>query len=161
MFERILAPANPDLVKTWLIWSGVGAASEGVASISTFVALMNKAIPAKMIHEEFVYMSLAIGLIAVLPLVAFPRVISLSLSQIGVATSLMYLGYAMTGAFPAGFQIVVIILQIVVALVFLIIFSSGPIYLAKEKCWSDFAVSLGGLIVFFCLWLYPIVHSLL
>lgn len=159
MFNRILAPANPDVVKPLLIWSGISVVGEGSASIGVLVARLHELFPKGMILENFTYMSVAIGFVTALPLAVFRRVICVSCAQFGLATSLMYLAYSVTGAFQPTYAFVINLIIFVLAIVFLILFSSGSTDLAKNRCWSDFIVSVFGLLAFLVVWLFPIFHS--
>jgi hypothetical protein len=159
MFNRILAPANPEIVKNLLVWSGISVAGEGAASVGALVTKLNELLPKEMILANFTYMSLAIGFVTALPLVAFPRVISVACAQLGLATSLVYLGYSATGAFQPDFTFVINSILVILAVVFLIIFSGGSIDLARNRCWSDFIVSIFVMLIFLMIWLFPLYRT--
>ena len=157
--SRLLAPANKEIVKTWRTWSGITVGGQMATSVGTLVARAGEVLPAGVLHEQFLHMALAIAFVTALPLAVFPRVISVSLAQMGVATSLMYIGYAFTGAFPPGYELVITAILSLVAFVFLILFFSGSLYLYREKCWSDLFVGSLLLAVFVILWLRPTLDS--
>lgn len=140
MFRLFLAPANPNEVKRWRTWSGVTAGSAGLLSIGALVASLRNILPEELVDEKFVYMSLAIAFVTALPIAAFPRVISIALSQLGIATSLIYLGCSVVGAFRPDHINTLELILLLLALVFLVLFLSGLLYVIKEKSWSDLAL---------------------
>lgn len=70
------------------------------------------------------------------------------LAQLGVATSIMLLGYSVLGAFPPNFLTFVHVLIGIVALVLLVLFSSGLIFFCRQKSWFDLILGIVLLIPF-------------
>jgi hypothetical protein len=160
MFRLSLAPANESQVRFWRIATGVTFAAGGGASIAAIVPEIKNALPEGMIVEQFTHMAVAIALVAGLPLLFFPRVVSIALAQSGVATSIMFLVYSLLGAFPPSYLTFARVLIGIVALVLVILFSSGLAFYYREKSWSDLGVGILLLILFIFLWLYPVTHPL-
>jgi hypothetical protein len=156
MFRLSLQIANPEVVRAWRMRAGLTVGGAGVLSIGTLVKQMRALVPEGALQEHFIYMALAIAFVTALPLTTFPRVLSVSVAQLGFATSLMYLGYSLLGVFLPDYRLVLNALLILVAFVFIVIFSSGPVYYYKERSWSDLALGVGNLFVFIGLWLYPL-----
>jgi hypothetical protein len=111
-----------------------------------------------MLDEQFLYMAVATSFVTGLPLAFFPRVISLSAAQLGVATSLMLLACSAAGAFPASYGMFFDVLLVTVSFVLLILFYGGLQYAARRKAWSDLAAGTAMLAPFMFLWVYCITH---
>ncbi len=106
-------------------------------------------------YEQFMYMAVAIAFVTGLALLLFRKVICLSFAQMGFASGLQYLGFSLLGVFAHGYQSVLIGLMILLAIMFLVLFSDGLRYYISQRSWSD--AILGGvfLLFFFAVWLFP------
>ena len=160
-FPILLAPANPKLVSFWRVATGVTTGTTtGAASIASLVPRVKELIPQEMLNEQFLFMAVATGFITGLPLYFFPRVITLSTAQLGVATSVMLIASSVAPAFPAPYPFFISVLLGVVSCVLLVVFSGGLFYAARQKSGSDFTVSLVLLAAFLFLWVFCIFHPL-
>lgn len=160
MFQFSLAPANKSKVRFWRITTGVTFTAGGGTSIAAIVPKIKEALPEGMIVEQFTHMAVAVALAVGLVLLFFPRVLTVSLAQLGVATSIMLLVYSVLGAFPSSFLTFVRILIGLIALVMLILFSGGLTFFYRQKAWSDFFLGIVILVPFAFLWIYPMTHPL-
>jgi len=156
MFDLLLQDADELKARKWLTWSGLITGGQGVTSVSALITRIKGLLPEHLVLEQFTFMALAIAIATVLPLAAFRKVISVSLAQLGVATSLMYLGFSLTGAFQAEYRIVITMVLILVATVFFVLFYSGIQFIYRQGRWSDFFLGVLLLLSFAALWLYPI-----
>jgi hypothetical protein len=161
MFRLNLEPVNPDVVKSWLIRCGITAGGAGMISVSTLVDRIRELFPQAVLiqlpnYEQFLYMAVGIAFITGLPLLIFPKVLTLSFAQMGFAASLLYLGYSLLGVFIRGFEIVPRILLVLMALIFAVLFSDGLRFAYRDKSWSDFWKDLAILLLFIVIWMLPI-----
>jgi hypothetical protein len=156
MFRLSLSPANPAQVKTWLVVAGLASGGPGILSIGLLVKAIRQAIPDNYILTRFVIMALAAAIITALPLAVFKKVISVSFAQLGSATSVVYLGFSLSGAFQADYRGVITAILLLMDVVLLVLFSSGLSFLNREGERSDVFLGLFMLIVFLGVWLYPI-----
>jgi hypothetical protein len=156
MFDLSLAPANPKEVKRWRTLSGVTAGGTSLLSIGALASSLTGMLPEDLVAENFVYMSLAIAFVAALPIAVFPRVISVSLSQLGIATSLIYLGCSVAGVFRPDYVNTLEVILLLLALVFVVLFSSGLGFSIKQSSWSDLLLGIFLLVVSVYLWVSPV-----
>jgi len=160
MFGLSLQPIAPDVAKTWLIRCGVAVGGSGLISISTLVDRIRQMFPKAVLeqlpnYEQFIYMALAIAFVTALPLVMFRKVVCLSLAQMGYASGLQYLGFSLLGVFVHGYGHVLIGLMVLLAILFVILFSDGLKYYLSLRSWSDVALSIVFLAFFCAVWLFP------
>jgi hypothetical protein len=120
------------------------------------VASLRNILPKELVDEKFVYMSLAIAFVTALPIAAFPRVLSVSLSQLGIATSLIYLGCSVAGAFRPDYVNTLELILLLLALVFGVLFLGGLFYSIEQRSWSDLLLGIFLLGVSVYLWLSPV-----
>lgn len=137
MFRLSLAPANKQQVKRWRFWSGVTAGGTGVLSLGSLTSTVREAFPPEMVDESFIYMAVAVALITALPLVAFPKVLSISLSQLGIATSLILLACSIAGVFRPNYSLEFTVVVALVGFVFFVLFVSSLLFAIRERSWSD------------------------
>ncbi|RMH34187.1 MAG: hypothetical protein D6690_11120 [Nitrospirae bacterium] len=156
LFRLSLYPANPAEVRRWRIFAGVSIGASGAGSLGILVSRLRHLIPTDMLQEQFIYMALAIAFITGLPLYAFSRVLCISLAELGFPTSLMYLAYALLGVFLPNYRPILTIIVIVVACIFLVLFTSGVSFFRTQQSMSDFYLAAVQLCIFLCLWLYPL-----
>lgn len=160
MFPLHLAPANGEKVSYWRIATGVTFTAGGGTSIAALVPRVKEVLPAGMIIEQYTHMAVAVAFVVGLPLYFFPRVISVSLAQKGVAASLILLACSLSGAFPASFAQFLRVLLGVVVCVLLVLFSGSIGFFIRQRSWSDVALGIILLLPFVYLWLYPIIHPI-
>ncbi len=160
MFPLHLAPANKKEVLFWRIATGITSTAGGGTSIAALVPRIKDALPSGMIVEQYTCMALAVALVAGLPLYFFPRVISVSLAQKGVASSLILLGCSLSGAFPPAFAQFLRVLLGVIACVLLVLFSSSIGFFARQRSCGDVVLGISLLIPFVYLWVYPIIQPI-
>jgi hypothetical protein len=160
MFRLSLAAADSGKVAFWRVATGVTFGAGGGVSIAAIVPKIQKALPAGMIVDQFTHMAVAVSIAAGLTLLFFPRVVSVSLAQAGVATSIILLGYSVLGAFPPSYLAFVRVLIGIIACVLLILFSSSLIFFYRQRSWSDLILGIVLLILFGFLWTYPLTHPL-
>jgi len=160
MFEMSLATANRKQVWKWRIGSGCVVGASGAMSLDTVVDRLRHILPAGQINEQFIAMALIIAFVTGLPLFAFPRVVTVSLAQLGFATGLVYIGYSVLEVFRPQYDVVLIAVVLIVALVLLIVFSSGILYYHREKSRSDECLAVVSLLLFVTLWTYPSFHMI-
>jgi hypothetical protein len=160
MFPLHLGPGSKDKVRFWRIATGVTFTAGGGTSIAAIVPRIKEVLPAGMIIEQYTHMAAAAAFVAGLPLYFFPRVISISLAQKGVAASLILLGCSLSGAFPPNFTHYLRVLLGIVVCVLLVLFSESFGFFARQRSKSDVVLGIVLLIPFVYLWLYPIVYQL-
>jgi hypothetical protein len=156
MFRLSLAPANKDQVTRWLVVAGLTTGGPGVLSIGLLVKTIRQAIPGNYILDRFVIMALVVGIVTALPLALFKKVICASFAQLGSATSVIYLGFSLSGAFQPDFRGVLTAILILMDLVFVVLFSSGLCFLKKYGDSSDVFLGVIMLLAFLGVWFYPI-----
>jgi ABC-type dipeptide/oligopeptide/nickel transport system permease component len=161
MFDLNTADANPAVAGKWLVFAGINTATSGALTLATAVDRIKSIFPAKVLeqlpnYQQFIYLALAIAFVTALPLGFIRKVFCLSFAELGVASSLLYLGCALFGVFANGYEKVLLILLLVMILVLVVTFSSGIMFATHEKQWSDAVLGIGVLIVFVGVWLYPL-----
>jgi hypothetical protein len=158
MFEVVTQEANRDVASRWLTFAGLLLGVNGAASVAMFVERIRSLIPAELINERYVYFALLFSIIAAVPLRIFPIVLSVSIAQMGTATSGLYLAFALTPHFlpEYRFEITLVLIAIVVGLQIALI--GGYRYLIAMRAWSDFALSIALSICFAAVWVLPFVE---
>ena len=156
MFRLSLATANDSVVKRWLIVSGVATGTPGVVTIASLTKIIGNLIPKEYVNSRYVTIALIIGFVTGLSLALFKKVLCVSFAQLGAATSAVYLGFALTGAFQPEFRAVITAIVVMLDLVFLVLFSSGLSFMAKQRSPSDVALGILLLLIFLSTWLWPI-----
>jgi len=71
------------------------------------------------------FIATAVAFILALPLIAFPRVLSVSIAQLGVGTSFILIAYALSPVFIAGSHITFSVIFTILVIVITVLFSSG------------------------------------
>ena len=110
------------------------------------------------VDEHFLHMAVVFAFIAALPLLFFPLVITTSLAELGVATAVVFLGYSVFPVF-VGLNLVPRVLVTIVAIVLLLVFSTGVREMYRLKSKSDVALAAVLLLSFFVLWIYPLFRN--
>ncbi len=153
-------PVAQQVARRWRTLSGISSGASAAGSITVLTKQVHHLLPAKLIDENLVYISLAFAFITALPLRVSQVVISLSLAQLGFTTSLMYLAYSLHGAFPPNYLPALRAVVVVVALAFSIIFLRGVRFFLRpqNRSISDFWLAVVILVVFICLWLFPLYY---
>jgi hypothetical protein len=154
-----LEPANPEVVKKFRLWGlGNAAASGGLLGI---VEVVKKIFPAAVLgrvpdYEVYIYAAIAISLITVLFLTMIPKVITLSFAQLGVITSMVYIGYSLAGIFIAKLIPVFFALMALAILIMVIVFGQSLSYYKFQKAYSDFVVGCVTVLVTVFACAYPL-----
>src|SRR5258708_24433786 len=83
------------------------------------------------------------------------KIVCLSLAQMGYASGLLYLGFSLLGIFVHCYEHVLIGLMLLLAVIFVVLFSDGLRYSISLRSWSDVALGVIFLGFFFAVWLFP------
>ena len=90
----------------WRVACGVNLVGNGSSTTAVLVDRVREQLPPGIeLFEHFLYIGTTVAFISALPLVAFPRVLSLGFAQNGLATSLLYLAFSLSGVFIGAYQI--------------------------------------------------------
>ena len=125
MLQCLLAPASLSTVKQMKKLAFGSATGQGVTSIAAVIAIATNLLDDALILQSYMFIATAVAFILALPLIAFPRVLSVSIAQLGVGTSFILIAYALSPVFIAGSHITFSVIFTILVIVITVLFSSG------------------------------------
>jgi hypothetical protein len=154
-----LQPANPEVIKKWRTFALANAGASG--ALGGIVPIIKRIFPQAVLgrfpdYEIFIYAAIGISLITVFFLLMIPKVIALSVAQIGGITSLIYISYSLAGIFLPSLLPVFLAIMILAILIMIIVFGESLNYFLRQRAYYDFIIGCISVIVGVFACSYPI-----
>lgn len=154
----LFSPGNPRLIKRWLIAAGVNTMGTTVMSIPDITASVKTLVPEA--DEHFLHMAVAVAILTALPLIAFKKVLSISIAQFGVATSIIFIGYALRPVFSSQNSMDFFLMIVVVIFAIFLMFLTVIAHFYRERSWGDLSIGVVIYALVVSTWISPLVPSI-
>lgn len=157
-FKLMLEPVSPKKITEWSRWGYAGTGSSGILLL---VKYLQRGIPVSLLerfpnYETFFWAAFILALLPTLFLKAAPKIIFLSLTQLGVLASFFYIAYAVSGIFIGQLLISFIILMGLMLLCMAVLLSEPLKYFKKFGTDLDVIVLIILFVGAFSICLYPL-----
>ena len=128
--SRLLEAVNPRKVKDWSRWGYVGT---GTSGILLAIRYLQHLVPESLLgrfpnYETYFWAALALAFLPTMFLKAVPKIIFLSIAELGVIASFFYIAYSLTGIFIGELLLVFVTYVIILFIGMIIVFSEGLKY---------------------------------
>ncbi len=156
MFRLSRLPANSTIANKWKVGCGSSVLGNGGVSVSSQIDSIKDMFPPELIDNELMYIAFAISLITSLPLFLSSKVLTVSIAQLGVATSIVFIACSMHGVFGEGYFKVFIAAIIILIIVLFITFFDGIEDALRQKSWSDLILRGTIVLIFLSIHIYAL-----